>query len=128
VLVGTLTQSGTLFLALAALLYWGVLLPSLNPFDALYRATFGRAPTAVPLPPSPVPRRFSMALAGTVALLTGLAIHHGWWPATYALEAFFLIAVIAVAWGRLCFGSFLYLVVRGHIRFALQTLPWGRGV
>jgi hypothetical protein len=73
------------------------------------------------------PRRFSMALAGAFAALTSLAIYQQWWIAAYLLEGFLLVAVTAVAVGRLCFGSFLYYLARGEKEFALRTLPWGRG-
>jgi hypothetical protein len=46
----------------------------------------------------------------------------------YGLEAFLLLAVGALAVGRLCFGSFIYFLLRGHVRFAFRTLPWGGGV
>jgi hypothetical protein len=128
ILLATIMQSAGLFLFLAGLQWWCALLPTLNPFDALYRALAQQHPSAVPLPLAPAPRRFAMALAGVFALLTSLCIHERWRLVSYALEAFFLVAVTAVAWGRLCFGSFLYLLFRGEARFALRTLPWGRGV
>jgi hypothetical protein len=43
------------------------------------------------------------------------------------LEGLFLVAVAALAFGRFCLGSFVYHVVRGQVRFAIDTLPWGRG-
>jgi Domain of unknown function (DUF4395) len=128
ILAATLLQSAALFLFIAVLQYWSALLPSLNPFDALYRLMSRWSPRVVPLPSAAAPRRFSMALAGTFAVLTSLAIHQSWWIAAYALEGFLLVAVTAVAVGRLCFGSFLYHIARGKGDFALRTLPWGRGV
>jgi hypothetical protein len=128
ILIATLTQSAGLFLLLACVQWWSALVPTLNPFDALYRVTVGRSSTAVPLPVARAPRRFSMGMAGTFALFTSLAIYRQWWPAAYTLEAFFVVAVTAVAWGRLCFGSFLYYLFRGQVKFAVQTLPWGQGV
>lgn len=128
ILLATVLQSADAFLLLAALQWWSALVPALNPFDALYRSTLGRRDGAAVLPRARAPRRFSMALAGTFGLLTALAIHEGWTVATYSLEAFFLIAVTAVALGRLCFGSFFYYLIRGERRFAVATLPWGRGV
>jgi len=128
ILLATIMQSAELFLGLAGLQWWSALLPALNPFDALYRASFGRRVGAPSLPQAKAPRRFSMAVAGTFGLLTALAVAQGWRIAAYSLEAFFLLAVTAVAWGKLCFGSFFYYLLRGEGRFALATLPWGRGV
>jgi hypothetical protein len=127
IVAASLLQSAPFFLLLAGLQWWSALLPSLNPFDALYRLVSRWSPGAVPLPRAAPPRRFSMALAGAFAALTSLAIHQGWWVAAYTLEAFFVLAVTAVALGRFCFGSFLYFVLRGKGGFALRTLPWGRG-
>src|SRR5512144_3314806 len=36
VLVGILLQNGVFFLALSAILWWNVLVPRLNPFEAVY--------------------------------------------------------------------------------------------
>ena len=63
-----------------------------------------------------------------MAASVGLAILRGQWVAAYALEAFLLAALAALAFGRFCFGSFLYYLLRGQFAFAIRTLPWGRGV
>lgn len=122
-----LAQSAPAFFALAGLLWWSALLPALNPFDALYRLVTRRNPAAVALPQAPPPRRFAQGLAGAFAAIIGLALRQGWRDLAYGAEIFFLIAVAALAFGRLCFGSFIYFVLRGQFRFALRTLPWSRG-
>ena len=128
IVAATLLQSAPFFFFLAVLQWWSALLPSLNPFDALYRLLSRWFPRAVSLPSAAPPRRFSMALAGAFAAFTSLAIHQGWLTIAYTLEGFLLVAVTAVALGRFCFGSFLYYLSHGEGDFAHRTLPWGRGV
>ena len=127
-LVATVLQNAPIFIFLAGLQWWNALVPALNPFDACYRLLTQGKPGAVPLPIAPPPRRFAMAMAGTFAGLTGLAMLQDWRIAAYVLQAFLVIAVTAVALGGLCLGSFLYHVFRGKGGFAVRTLPWGRGV
>ena len=43
---------------------------------------------------------------------------------TFRVEAIFSAAVLALAIGGFCLGSFVYHLLRGHGRFARQTLPW----
>ena len=57
VLVGLVIQAWPYFLALAALLWWNVVLPRFNPFDALYNH-FVAKPKSLPRPgPAPVRAR-----------------------------------------------------------------------
>ena len=116
------------FLVLAGLLWWSALLPRWNPFEAVYRVLTRRNPDAAALPQAAPPRRFAQTLAGTTAALIGLAILQSQWIAAYALEAFLLVALAALSFGRFCFGSFAYYLLRGQVAFAIRTLPWGRGV
>jgi Domain of unknown function (DUF4395) len=127
-LAAILTQRPVGFLALAGLLWWGAVLPARNAFDALYRLVTRGNPSAVLLPLAPPPRRFAQALAGTFAAVIGLALSQGWRGLAYGVEGAFLLAIGALAFARLCFGSFLYYLLRGQFRFALRTLPWGDGV
>ena len=127
VVVLTALQYAPGFIGLGFALWWNALFPSENPFDAVYRALSLRNPDAPALPVAAPPRRFAQALAGTTALLIGIAIIRGWWTAAYALEAFLLVALAALSFGRFCFGSFFYYLLRGKFAFAIRTLPWGRG-
>ncbi len=68
VLVGLVLQSGPYFLALSALLWWNVIVPSLNPFDLLYNLLVARRKGAPRLNPAPAPHRFSQGMAGTFML------------------------------------------------------------
>jgi len=76
--------------------------------------------------PAPAPRRAAEAQAGAVGLTSALLIHGGFNLAAYVVEAIFLAAALALAIGSFCLGSFVYHLLRGRWRFALQTLPWAK--
>ena len=125
-LVGVLFQSPAVFLILAAVLWWGALLPQWNLFDAMYNRTAGSRPGAMRLGPAPAPRRFAQGVAGSFALVIAVALLLEWRVFAYVFEAFFAVAVGALAFGRFCLGSFLYHVLTGRAEFARRTLPWTR--
>ena len=118
-------QSATVFLVLAAVLWWSALLPRWNPFDALYNALLARR-TGRWLGPAPAPRRFSQGMAGTFALAIGLSLQLGWRTAALTLEVLFAAAIVALVFGGFCLGSFIYHLLTGRGRFARETLPWAR--
>jgi len=121
--LGLLFQSPWIFLALSAALWIGALLPELNPFEALYRATIG----PYPFTPAPGPRRFSNGMAATFCLAIAACLYWDFRLAAYVVEAFFLAAVIALSVGRLCLGSFIFHLLSGRSAFAVRTLPWMKG-
>jgi hypothetical protein len=123
---GVITQSPLVFGTLAALLWWCALLPRLNPFDAAYNLTLGSRPSAPKLGPAPTPRRFAQGMAATFATAIAAALAWEFRITAFVLEGLFLVAVAALAFGRFCLGSFVYHVVRGQVRFAVDTLPWSR--
>jgi hypothetical protein len=125
-MAGILFQSQAVFAGLGALLWLSALFPKLNPFRALYNRTLGSQPGAFRLDPSPAPRRAAETEAGTVAVASALLIQAGFSLAAYVVEAIFLAAGLAVIIGSFCLGSFVYHLLRGRWRFALQTLPWAR--
>ena len=121
-LLGAVTRSGWVFVVLGIVLWWSALVPAANPFEWIYNR-FGRHR----VPPAPPPRRFSQGMAGTFALGIGAALLCGWtWTAIVA-GAFFAVALVALNFGRLCLGSFVYHLMRGNVGFAMRTLPWGPG-
>ncbi len=124
IVVGILSQSWAVFAALGALLWWSALFPKLNPLNAIYNRTIGSRPGAYRLVPAPPPRRAAETEAGTIAMLTALLIHSGIQPVAYLAEAFFLAAGLGVRLGSFCTGAFVYHLVRGRWKFAVQTLPW----
>ncbi len=123
VLSGVVFQSATVFAALGAVLWWSALFPRWNPFDALYNAA-AYSRSGVRLEPAPAPRRFAQMLSGLFSLAIAALVAGGWLAAAVAFEALFLAAIAAFAFGRFCFGSFLYHWLRGRGDFALRTLPW----
>ncbi len=125
-LLGILFQSPVVFLALAAVLWWGALLPKWNLFDAVYNRTAGSRPGAIRLGPAPAPRRFAQGLAGSFALVIAVALLLDARVLAYVFEVLFAAAVSALAFGRSCLGSFLYHVLTGRAEFARRTLPWTR--
>jgi len=126
-IAGTISQSPIVFAALAALLWWNALLPRLNPFDFAYNQTLGRRAGAPRLGPAPVPRRFAQGMAASFATATAAIMVAGFGALAWVIQALFLLAVAALAFGRFCLGSFVYHLVRGRVAFALDTLPWNQG-
>lgn len=126
VAIGILTQWVPLWLGLGVVLWWSAAFPRWNPFDVLYNRTVGARPGAVPLTPAPAPRRFAQGMAGAFSLGIAASLVTGRIGLAWGLEAFFAVAVLALAFGRLCFGSFVFHIVNGRAAFAFRTLPWAR--
>jgi hypothetical protein len=111
VAIGILFQSAWLFLALAAGLGLGAMVPAMNLSDAIYNA-IARARGLPPLGLSPAPRRFAMGMAAgalsaiAAALLAGAAITAG------VLEGLVAISVTAVIFGDYCGPATLYFGLR----------------
>jgi hypothetical protein len=127
VAVGLILQAPALFLLLSAVLWWNVLLPALNPFDALYNGLIA-GPKGLPkLTPAPGPRRFAQGMAATFMLGIGLSILSGWLIAAWILEGLLVVALVALVFGRFCLGSYIFHLLRGEAGFANRTLPWVRG-
>ena len=61
-----------------------------------------------------------------MALACAVLIHAGFSLAAYVVESILLAAALAVMMESFCLGSFVYHLLRGRWRFALQTLPWAR--
>jgi len=125
--VGILTQSAPLFAALAVVLWWSAFVPSANPFDHLWNATFGRRPGAMRLAPAPAPRRFSQGMAASFMTAIAATLSTGHTTAAWVLQGFLLVAVTAIGLGKFCLGSFVFHLLRGRAGFAVATLPWGPG-
>jgi hypothetical protein len=126
VLVAVLLQSAPLFLALSAVLWVSVLLPGLNPFDALYNRLVATPSKRPPLMPAPRPRRFAQGMAATFMLLIGLALRAGWETAAWVLQALLILALAALTLGAFCLGSYVFHLVIGRADFARRTTPWAR--
>jgi hypothetical protein len=126
VLVGLVVQVWPYFLALSALLWWNVVLPTLNPFDALYNRLVAKPKGLPRLSPAPAPRRLAQAVAESFMLLIGLSLLSGLSSLSWALEALLLGVLGVLSFGRFCLGSYLFLLLKGHADFAYRTLPWSR--
>jgi hypothetical protein len=126
VLLAILLQSAALFLVLAGILWWNVLVAPRNPFDALYNRAIAASRNLPSLTPAPAPRRFAQGMAGTILGGAGLALIAGWPRLAWILEGVVAIALGALALGRFCLGSYFYHLLRGNTRFANRTLPWSR--
>jgi len=126
VVSGLVFQSWPLFLILSAVLWWNVLLPALNPFDALYNGLIA-GPKGLPrLTPAPGPRRFAQGMAASFMLGIGLSLLLEWHFAAWILEGFLVVALGALIFGKFCLGSYIFLLLRGEGAFANRTLPWTR--
>lgn len=126
-LLGTALSVPSVFLTLGGLLWFSAAFPRRSPFDAMYNATLGKKPGAQPLEPAPAPRRFAQFVGGIFALSIGAALLAGHAGLARGLEAAFLTALAFLNFGGLCFGSYLFHVLRGRIGFANRTLPWTGG-
>ena len=113
--LGILMQSPSIFLALAAVLWWSALVPTHNPFDAIYNHGVAYRRGLPPLGAAPAPRRFAAGLAGTFALAIGVALLEGATPAAWVIEALLAVAVMAVVFGDSCAGANLYHLLRRRL-------------
>jgi hypothetical protein len=123
IVVALIFQSWIAFTALGALIWWCAIFPRLNPFEAIYNAIFAR-PTGPRLTAAPAPRRFAQFIAGSFGLAIGASLALHCRTTAYVLEAFLVLAIAALLFGRFCLGSFIYHVIRGKAAFATRTLPW----
>jgi hypothetical protein len=124
VLAAILFQSAAIFLSLSAVLWWSALFPRWNPFNAIFNLLFA-APRGLPrLGPAPPPRRFSMGMAASFMLAAGACMLAGWSVAAVVMQAFVAVAIVALVFGKLCLGSYVFHLLRRNAAFANRTLPW----
>jgi hypothetical protein len=124
VLAAILFQSAPIFLCLSAVLWWSALFPQLNPFNAIHNAFFA-APRRLPrLGPAPSPRRFSMGMAASFMLAAGAFMLAGFGVAAAVMQVLVAVAIVALLFGKLCLGSYVFHLLRGNAAFANRTLPW----
>ncbi|HKW15451.1 MAG TPA: DUF4395 family protein [Candidatus Krumholzibacteria bacterium] len=127
VCLGILIETGWFFLALSAVLWWNVLMPRFNPFDAIYDRLFLKKIGHAPIGPAPAPRRFSQGLAATFMLGIGLAMLKGHDELAWTLQLIVLFVLALLIFGRLCVGAYLYHLITGKRALANKSLPWSDG-
>ena len=127
--VGSALQLPTLFVALGVILWFCVVAPRLNPFNAMYNRAL--APfTGITLTASPAPRRFSQFLGGAFCLSIAASLTMGFRMTAVVLEGFLIAGTVTMLAG-FCVGTFVFHLLRGRVGFAMRTLPWapdGRSV
>lgn len=121
-----LLQNWLLFLGLSAILWWNVLVPALNPFDALYNTLIAGPKGLSRLTPAPSPRRFAQGMAATFMLAISISLYAGWRIAAWTLEGMLVMALSALLFGKFCLGSYIFHLLRHDAEFAKRTLPWVR--
>jgi hypothetical protein len=126
VVTGLVLQSWPLFLTLSAILWWNVLVPALNPFDALYNSLVADPKGLPRLTAAPGPRRFAQGMAATFMLAIGTSLLFGWRIVAWTLEGLLVVALAALIFGKFCLGSYLFHLLRHEAAFANRTLPWVR--
>jgi hypothetical protein len=126
VIIGLVLQSWTFFLTLSAILWWNVLVPDMNPFDALYNRLIA-VPKELPLlARAPGPRRFAQGMAATFMLGIGTTLLLGWRVVAWTFEGLMVAALAALIFGKFCLGSYVFHLLRHDGEFANRTLPWVR--
>jgi hypothetical protein len=115
VALAIVVQNLVLFLVLAATLWWSALVPTRNPFDAIYNHAFARPRGLPPLGAAPAPRRFATGLAGTFALAIGVALLAGTTVVAWVIEGLLTVAVMEVVLRDNCAGANLYHLLQRRL-------------
>lgn len=117
-------SAAVLFFALSAVLWWNVIVPSLNPFEVFYNRVFALPKGRSPLVRAPAPRRFAQAMAAAFMLIVAVALLRGLFVTADVFEAFLVAAFAMLLFGKFCLGAYIYLLLRGQFTLANSTLPW----
>jgi hypothetical protein len=110
--VGVLLQSAWIFLALAAVLWWSALVPTRNPFDAIYNHFVAYRRGLPRLAAALSPRRFAAGEAGTVALAAGVALVSGATITAWIIQAVLIGGVMSSVFANFCIGAYTYCLLR----------------
>jgi Domain of unknown function (DUF4395) len=124
VVIAILLQSPIFFFVLSVMLWWSIAFPQWNPFEMFYNRVVSPSRGEPTLGPAPPPRLFAQGMAAGFMLLAGLALISGWMIAAWILEAFLVIAIASLLFGKFCLGAYVYHLLRGNTSFANSTLPW----
>jgi hypothetical protein len=110
--VGIVLQSAWIFVALAAMLWWGALVPTRNLFDAIYNHVVAYRHGLPPLGAAPTPRRFAGAESGTVALTIGVALLAGATSTAWIIQAVFAGGIVSAVFFDFCVPAYTYHLLR----------------
>lgn len=128
VFIGLVLQAWQPFLMLSVVLWLSVIVPELNPFDALHNRYVAAPRRQPPLPPATGPRRFAQGMAATSTMGVAVSLWSGSTIAAVLFETVVVMALTMLLVGRLCLGSYLFHVLRGQAAFGNRTLPWAKMV
>ncbi len=127
VMLGVLVETGWYFVGLGAMLWWSALLPRLSPFDAIYNRFIAKRRETPPLAPALAPRRTAQAIAGAMSMVIGVATIMHQVTLAWAVFGVLFAAIMLLAMGRFCLGSYVFWLFTGQSSFARRTMPWSRG-
>jgi len=88
------------------------LFPYFNLFDAIYNSLVAYPRGLQPLGIAPAPRRFAQGLAGTVAMVIGVALLMEVTTVAWIFEGLFVVASMAVVFRNNCAGAEMYYALR----------------
>lgn len=125
VAIGIVSQRAAVFLALSGVLAWSALVPSRNPFDAVYSRFVGRRRGLASFDVARAPRLFAQALGAAAAFAAGAALVFGATKTAWVLEASMAMSLVAVVFNDFCGPACLYHRVRGLVSsdYSLGTSP-----
>jgi hypothetical protein len=126
VALGVVLQSRWLFVTLSAVLWWSTFVPAYSPFDSIYNHAVAYPRGLPPLGAAPAPRRFAQSQAALLSLAIATAILGGAAGSAWVLEGLFVVALIALIYGRVCAGARMYHALRRSV-YRTASLPAGAG-
>jgi hypothetical protein len=92
-------------------LWWGALVPRHNPFDVVVNRVMTHRIRVTAMPVAPAPRRFSQAMAGSLASSIALLLFAGALRVAWLLEAIFVVASTSVVVRRFCLPAYVYALL-----------------
>jgi len=123
VAAGVLLQSPSLLLALSIALWWSALVPTLNPFDAIYNHVVAYRRGLPPLAVALAPRRFAAGEAAAFALATAAALYSEATTAAWILEVVLVGGVLSAVVARFCIGAWTYHLLHQLFGPGVSTRP-----
>jgi hypothetical protein len=126
IISGVILQSPWVFLALSTVLWWSVLVPRRNAFDAFFNRVMADPTRLAVLPAAPPPRQFSQAMAGTFAMVIAMTLFAGASHAAWLFEGVFVAASMSVVVRRFCVPAYVYHLLWSRTPATPCPPPTGR--